>query len=256
MVRLTSLKDLVGEIGNIVTLKYSGSVTWTAGETITGATSGATGFIDQINSESKTLFIIPTSDEFFDAMETITSPSQATPVPILPCELTQFSVWEKSVKSFIELYTNYTFGETTSVTAEITTELRERYFNIPHGSTITSLVLNGTAQIEDSDYFYIQKTGLIDFNIKLLAAPYPKNLIITYTKGSLTIPENVKQAANILITELWKTRNHAADMRGATSLSFGEKSMNFQTPVQDKELEALLPLVSGFLKRSARFILL
>lgn len=256
MAIITSLKDLAGEIGNVITLKYGGNVTWTVGETITGASSGATAYIDQINTESRTLYVIPTSDVFFSAMENITSPGQTTPTPILPCELTQFEKWEKSVKQFIENYTNKKFGETENIVEEITTEENDRFFMIPRESTINSITLGGKTLTANSDYYYTQKTGLIDFNKNLPVPATPKNLVINYTTGELVIPENVKQAADILIVELWKRRNQSTDMRGAQSLSFGGKSISFNTPVQDKELEGLLPLVSGLLKRSAKYVLL
>lgn len=254
MTRITSLKDLSGDMGNIMDLKHSGGVTWTVGETVTGADSGATAYVDSVNSNTNIISVIPTSDAFFQAMENIVGSVQTTSVVLLPCELTFFETTEKSVKGFVENYMNRIFGETETKTLKFTTEARQRYEKIPGKiDSLTSITLNGVLLVEDTDFWYNEKTGLIDFNREMNEGTTPNNLVIVYLDGTLIIPENVKQGANIMIIELWKMRNHSDDMRGASSLSFGGKSVSFAQPIQDKELNSLLPMVKGMLRSGSRW---
>jgi hypothetical protein len=257
MAVIIGLQEVSNYLGQTFRLRLSKANNLIVTETITDSVSGATGIVKELSFDKKTAVIEPTSDEYFDIGNGITASKSTieSGTVIVMCELTAIKMFYDSYTDFVKKYTGKLYGSTvSSKEIEDTTRSGDRYYRIPDGpvTAINSLTLNGSSLTEDSDFYVNYRTGRIDFFQKLDPPVTPLNLVIDYAYGTLTIPNNVKTAAYLFVSWLWQSRNQNLTTKGAQSMSFQGRSVNFGKPVADSELNGILPEISALLKKVAR----
>ena len=254
MAEIIGLYELVSHLGDEVRLKYSVAKDLKVGEVITDATSGATGMVVRNNRSTNEVVINPTSTEYFGLGNVISGAEVGSIGVVLLSEVTSLEMYKNSAKDFIQDYTGIVFGSATTENITLTARAGYRYVNLPKGeiTSINTVTLNTVVLTEDSNYWVKLATGRIDFGQNFPIPLNPNNLIVNITHGSLTIPSAVKTAAIIFITHFWELRNRNKSTKGAQSISFGGKSVNFGRPVAVTDINGILPEISSLLKKKAK----
>lgn len=236
---IVGFDEVVSHLGEFVRIRLKEDISeFTRYEEIE-ASNGMTAIIQEINTGQRIMKIMPTNSTYVTINETITGQTSDETATVMGSEGTAIETYEKRANNFVEDYTGKLFGSTESRTEKFTTATEGTVYWVSKRPLVSvdTVVLDDVTLTENEHYWVDLEIGKIDFHDTIMSHSLePDNLQITFTHGEETVPEVVKQAAILYITHFWQKRNFNSTMKGASSMSFGGRSVGWTTDMKFDEV--------------------
>ena len=252
MVDYATVDDIAFRLG-LLTLDmylYGLSGMFTAGETITGSTSGATAVVHSYDSTNSKLKIIWSTGKFQKG-ETITGSTSGATAKISFAESTLIQDMIAAAQSLVDEYCQTKFGDSSNAAIDYIDPYDDQediWLSKSPVTAISSIEFKGTSLgNEDTDYWVYEDIGMVKVKSGKIYADDPKALKVVYTWGNATVPAGVKQGVVEMTVSMYEDYKRFVNLGGATSMGMADFNVKF---VRRAVLtEDLIPMLQQYRRR-------